>query len=97
MRELFSLPMTHPGLDEMLCTASNLRPEGGCRSVCLSPLSASPGGKAVSCAPAGRICLARNRLGDWVLNRKVTPDDTNPGDSFMAKLGKGQIEKVTLS
>lgn len=49
--ELFLLIMTHTGVDETLCSAANLRPEGGCRWICWSPLSASPGVKAVFCVP----------------------------------------------
>lgn len=68
--ELFLLIMTHTGVYERLCTASNFRPERGCRRVCLSLLSASPGVKAkFFVSLAGRICLARNRPGDRVLNR----------------------------
>ena len=65
--------------------------------ICLSPLSASPGVKAkFSVSPAGHICLARNRLGDWVSNRKVIPDDTHRqgwgGNPFRAPLGKEKIK-----
>lgn len=64
--------MTHTGVCKMLCTDSNLRPRGRMllylfvSTVCLSCVKAR-----FPESPAGRICLARNALSDWVLNREV--------------------------